>query len=128
VGGVGSEYDSSPWISCSAVRTISIYLSIARSGNCLECFPLEIQMKTYCRIMYFKWFENSLVTLARLMDSNNCLSKTTADVVPPWHCVNTHLDALDQQTAKNSTFIKLVTLTEDQIIKDVDCNFSSQFL
>ncbi len=33
VGGVGSGSDSSPWISCSAVRTISIGQQPAQSGN-----------------------------------------------------------------------------------------------
>jgi len=32
------------------------------------------------------------------MGSNNCFSKIIADVFPPWHRVNTHLDAAEQQT------------------------------
>jgi len=33
------------------------------------------------------------------MGSNNCFSEIIADVFPPWHRVNTHLDAAEQQTA-----------------------------
>ena len=39
------------------------------------------------------------------MGSNNCFSKIIADVFPPWHRVNTHLDAAEQQTDQTSTFI-----------------------
>ncbi len=37
----------------------------------------------------------------------------------PWHCVNTHLNASDQQTAKTSAFIEVLTLANDQLIKDI---------
>jgi len=70
-------------------------------------------------MMDFKLFGNDLVTLSRLMGSNNCSSKIIADVFPPWHCVSTHLNALDQQTAKTSAFIQLVTLADDQLIKGI---------
>jgi len=33
-----------------------------------------------------------------LMGSNSCFSEIIADVFPPWHRVNTHLDAAEQQT------------------------------
>uniref|UniRef100_A0A8C5LVD6 Phosphate transporter n=1 Tax=Leptobrachium leishanense TaxID=445787 RepID=A0A8C5LVD6_9ANUR len=35
-----------------------------------------------------------------------------AVVLPPWHCVNTHLNALDQQTPNMSAFIEVGTLKE----------------
>ena len=50
------------------------------------------------------------------MGSNNCFSKIIADVFPPWHRVNTHLNAAEQQTDKTSAFIELLTLTDDQLI------------
>jgi len=34
------------------------------------------------------------------MSSNNCFHKITENVFPPWQCVNAHLNAADQQTAK----------------------------
>ncbi|KAI2645632.1 Myocyte-specific enhancer factor 2D [Labeo rohita] len=40
-----------------------------------------------------------------------------ADVLPPWHCVNTHLKAPDQQTAKAHAFIEALRLADDQLIK-----------
>ncbi|KAL0160075.1 hypothetical protein M9458_043800, partial [Cirrhinus mrigala] len=49
--------------------------------------------------------------------SNNCFSKMIADVLPPWHCVNTHLKAPDQQTAKAYAFIEALRLADDQLIK-----------
>ena len=50
------------------------------------------------------------------MSSNSYFSKIIADVSPPWHRVNTHLDAAGQQTDKTSAFIELLTLTDDQLI------------
>lgn len=35
-------------------------------------------------------------------------SKIIPNVTPPWHCVNAHLKAPDQQTAR-SAFIEVVT-------------------
>ncbi|MEE6526683.1 hypothetical protein FKM82_027469 [Ascaphus truei] len=70
-------------------------------------------------MMDFKLFGNGLITRPRLMGGNNCFAKIIADVFPPWHCVNTHLNAPDQQTAKTSTFIEEVTLADDQLIKDI---------
>jgi len=35
-----------------------------------------------------------------------------ADVFPPWHCVNTHVNGSDQHTAKTSAFIKVLTLED----------------
>ena len=43
-------------------------------------------------------------------------SKIIADVFPPWHCVNTHLNSPDQQTDKTSDFMEVLTLTDDQLI------------
>jgi len=47
-----------------------------------------------------KLFVNDLKTHLRLMSVNNRRSKIIADVFPPLHCVNTHLNASDQQAAK----------------------------
>ncbi|MEE6522716.1 hypothetical protein FKM82_021325 [Ascaphus truei] len=81
-------------------------------GNCLECFPL-LNNLSHCRMMDFKLFGNGLITPPRLMGSNNCFSKIIADVFPPWHCVNTHLNAPDQQNVKTPAFIEMVTLADD---------------
>ena len=51
------------------------------------------------------------------MGSNSCFSKIVADVFPPWHRVNTHLDAVEQQTDRTPAFIELLTLTDDQLIR-----------
>ena len=48
------------------------------------------------------------------MGSKSCFSKNIADVFPPWHRVNTHLNAPDQQTDKT---IEVLTLTDDQLMK-----------
>ena len=50
------------------------------------------------------------------MGSNSCFSEIIADVFPPWHRVNTHLDAAEQQTDRTSVSIELLTLTDDQLI------------
>jgi len=46
-------------------------------------------------------------------------SEIIADVLPPWHCVNTHLNAPDQQTAKTSAFMEALTPADDQLIKSI---------
>ena len=50
------------------------------------------------------------------MGSNSCFSEIIADVFTPWHRVNTHLDAAEQQTDRTSAFVELLTLTDDQLI------------
>ena len=47
-----------------------------------------------------------------MMGSNSCFSEVIADVFPPWHRVNTHLE-----TDRTSAFIELLTLTDDQLIR-----------
>ncbi len=64
--------------------------------------------------MDFRLFRNGRITLPRLMAATLCYSKIIADVLPPWHCANTHLKASDQQTAKTSAFIEVLTLADDQ--------------
>ena len=44
-------------------------------------------------------------------------SKSVTDVCPPWHCVKTHLNAPDQQTAKSSAFIEVLRAADNQLIK-----------
>ena len=39
------------------------------------------------------------------MGSNSCFSEIIADVFPPWHRVNTHLDAAEQQYDKTSPLL-----------------------
>ncbi len=41
-----------------------------------------------------------------------------ADVLPPWHCVNIHLKAPDQLSAKTSAF-EVLTLADEQLIKGI---------
>ena len=48
------------------------------------------------------------------MGSKNCFSKATADVVPIWHYVNRHLNALNLQIAKPSGFIEVFKPADDQ--------------
>jgi len=62
-------------------------------------------------------FGDGLITPPRLMGSNICVSKIIADVFPPWHCVNTHLNLPEQQTDKTFAFIEVLTLADDQLIK-----------
>jgi len=64
------------------------------------------------------------------MGSHNCFSKIIADVFPLWNCVSTQLNAPDQQTAKTSAFIELVTIADDKLLKGIrlaapGCNLSS---
>ena len=66
-----------------------------------------------------KLLENGIVTPLRLIGSNNYFCKIIADVFPPWHCVNTHLNAPDQQTDKPSAFIEVLTLADDYQHLDV---------
>jgi len=47
----------------------------------------------------------------------HCFSKIIAYVFPFWHCMDTHLNVPDEQTAKTSAFIEVLTLTDDQLIK-----------
>ncbi len=42
------------------------------------------------------------------------LFKIIADVFSLWHIFNTHLKAPDQQTAKTSAFIEVLTLSDDR--------------
>lgn len=51
------------------------------------------------------------------MGSNNCSFKITTDVLPPRHRVNAHVNARDQQRAKTSASVDLVTLADDQLLR-----------
>jgi len=62
-------------------------------NNCPECFPL-VNNLCRCRMVDSWLFANYLITPLRLLGSNSCFSKIIADVFPPWHCVNTHLNML----------------------------------
>jgi len=55
--------------------------------------------------MDFKLFGKDSVTLLRLM----ALTIASLRSCLPWHCVKTHLNAPDQQTAKTSAFIEVIT-------------------
>lgn len=68
-------------------------------GSRLECFS-PLNNHSHYRMMGFKLFGNDLVTVPRL--SKNFLCRIITDVFLYWHCVNTHLEAPYQQTAKNS--------------------------
>ncbi len=80
-------------------------------GVCFECLPL-VNKLPHCRMMDFTLFGNGNFTLP----SNNCFSKIIADVLPPWHCVNTHLKAPD--SIKTSAF-EVLTLADEQLIKGI---------
>ena len=79
-------------------------------GNYLDCFPL-VNILPQWKNKDFKSFGNSSITLP-----NNCVSTIIADIFPPWHCVNTHLNVPDQQTAKTLASIEVITLA-DQFLK-----------
>lgn len=66
-------------------------------------------------MMDFRWFRNGLI------GSNN-FSKIIADDFPSWHYV-THLNSADQQTAKTSSFIEVLTLANIQLIKYIRPSF-----
>jgi len=70
----------------------------------LECFPLVVNLShddDGLRIVW-RWFYFCVIG---------------AGVFPPWHCVNTKLNASDQQTNETAAFIEALTLADDQIIK-----------
>lgn len=46
------------------------------------------------------------------MSSNGYFFKIIADTFPPWHCVNTHLNAPNHKTAKTSAFTHLLMISE----------------
>jgi len=46
------------------------------------------------------------------MGRNNCFSKIIANILLPWHWVNTHLNA---PGGKTSAFIEVLTLAEDEL-------------
>ena len=73
-------------------------------GICLEYFP-HINIHCHCRMMYSKLYGNGIITVPRLMGSNNCLSKLVTDTFPFRHCINIHLTPPDQ-TAKTSNLNK----------------------
>ena len=58
-------------------------------------------------------FRYGLIILSRLKESNNCFSKIITSLFPLQHCVNTHLNAPDQQRAKATAFTEVLTLTDD---------------
>lgn len=55
---------------------------------------------------------------SQMVGQQICFSKIITDIVPSWLCVNTHLNASDQQFAKTSAFIE-VLYTDDQLIQRV---------
>ena len=61
----------------------------------------------------WKLFGNGPITLPKLMGRNSCFSNITADVISTLHLVNGLLNAPDQQTAKSSAFIEVLTPADD---------------
>lgn len=51
------------------------------------------------------------------MGSHNWFFKITDDVIPPWHCINTHLNAADPQNGKVCVFIESLAFDDYQLIK-----------
>lgn len=68
-------------------------------------------------MMDLRLFGNNLLSLSRLMGSHNWFFKITDDVIPPWHCINTHLNAADPQNGKVCAFIESLTFDDYQLIK-----------
>ena len=60
----------------------------------------------------FKLFGDDLIILPRL-SSNNGFSEVMADALSYRPDVDTHLNAPEDQTAKCSAFIEIVTLLDD---------------
>ena len=50
------------------------------------------------------------------MNSDGHIHKLIANVTPSWHCITTHLDAPDQQTAQTFAYIEKVTLADHQLL------------
>jgi len=95
---------------------LNLMSTSGKIGNYLECFPL-VNNLPHCRTIssiVCKWLYNP----SQIDGGHNCFSKIIADVFPPWNWVNTHLNALGQQTAQTSA-IELITLADDQFIKDI---------
>lgn len=72
-------------------------------GSCRKCFPCVNNLSN-CRLIDLKVFRNSLLSLPRLMGRHRCFSKIMANIFPPLCCVNTHLNAWDQQTVRSSVY------------------------
>ncbi len=85
------------WGECAETSTLG------RIGVWFECLPLVNNLPHY-GMMDFKWFGNYS---SPIDGSNNGFSKIFADVLPPWHCVNTLL-----KTARTSAFIEVRTLVK----------------
>lgn len=51
-------------------------------SNYIECFPL-VNNCPHCSMSDFRLFENGLITLRRLIGSNNCFFKIIADIFHP---------------------------------------------
>lgn len=71
---------------------------------------------SHARKMDLKLLENDLITLSRLVGSNNCFYNITANAFHLGHCVSAYLNDPEQQAAKTSLF-EVLTLTDDQSIK-----------
>lgn len=55
---------------------------------------------------------------SQIVGQQICFSKIITDIVIYWLCVNTYLNASDQQFAKTSAFIE-VLYTDNQLIQSV---------
>ncbi len=116
----------------------AISLSVTRSDfgvNLLGCLLLgglvSVLNVFHLWIIFstVEWWTSICLDYSSQIDgSNNCFSKIIADVLTPWHCVNTHLKAPDQQTAKTSAFIEVLTLADDQLIKGIRLAVSDCYL
>ncbi len=109
------------------LSAISLSVTWGPGGNLLGCvwsvFHLWIIF-----ITVELWTSICLDYSSQIDGSNNRFSKIIADVLPLWHCVNTHLKAPDQQTAKTSTFIEVLTLGDDQLVKGIWLSVSDRYL
>lgn len=93
-----------PWAECPGT-----YIP-EKTGKSLECF--SVVNLSHCRTMNLKLFANGLISLHKLMGSNNCFFKVIPSISPPWNCIDIYLNA-----AKTSAFIGEITHANDQLIK-----------
>lgn len=63
----------------------------------------------------FRLLRNDLITLPRFMDSNSCFS--IADVFLPWLCVNSRLNAPDDQLIEYVWFAAPGLLTHMEAVR-----------
>lgn len=103
---------SSPWIffcSFSEHYTLSTWCEFARMSIHGKVGRNFVNNLSHCVMMDLQSYNPSQI--------DSWFFEIVADFFLPWHCVYTHLNASEQQTVKPSTFIKMLTPTDDHLIR-----------